>query len=64
MSGFSGLISQRDRARLREITRRVHLKHYPKEHLDDLECDRFIDAMSEKVIEANLRAGVDTGLVR
>lgn len=62
--GLASLLSDKDRARLRVITKRVHLKHYPLEHLTDYEADKLIDSFSEKIIEANLRAGVDSGMVQ
>lgn len=61
---FSSLLSVKDRGRLREIVKRTHLKHYPVEHLTDYEADKFIDSLSERVIEAKLRGGVDGGMVR
>ena len=61
--GLSSLLKHEDRQRLRTITRRIHLRHYPQEFLTDLECDKLIDSFSEEVIEANLRAGRQTGLV-
>jgi hypothetical protein len=61
--GISSLLSTKDRNRLREITRRVHLRHYPKEMLTDYECDKLIDSFSEQVIEANLRAGLTVGMI-
>lgn len=61
--GIASLISDKDRQRLRVIVKRVHLRHYPQEHITDYEADKLIDSFSEKVIEANLRAGVNSGMV-
>ena len=61
---FSSLLGDRDRLRLREIVKRVHLRHYPVEHLTDYEADKLIDSFSERVVEGHLKAGVDSGLVR
>jgi hypothetical protein len=56
MAGMVGLIKHADLLKLRQIVRRVHLRHLPKDHLTDHECDRLIDSFSEEVVEANLRA--------
>lgn len=61
--GISTLLKHEDRQRLRAIVRRVHLRWLPNEFLTDYECDKLIDSFSEEVIEANLRAGRETGLV-
>lgn len=61
--GISNLLKHEDRQRLRAICRRVHLRFMPSEFLTDYECDKLIDSFSEEVIEANLRAGRQVGLV-
>lgn len=61
--GVTDLLSLADRRRLREVTRRVHLRFYPQEFLTDRECDRFIESLTPELIAANLKAGRDTGLV-
>lgn len=60
---FASLLSVKDRNRLREIVKRTHLRYNPVEHLTDYEADKFIDSLSERVIAAKLRAGVDGGMV-
>ena len=54
---FSGLISFRDRERLRRIVRAEHLRHYPRERLTDLECDKFIDSWSENYVGEQIARG-------
>lgn len=49
----------RNLGRLRQIVKRVHLKHYPGEHITDREADRVIDAMAPDVAEKLVRAFVD-----
>ena len=60
---FASMLKHEDRERLRAIVRRVHLAHYPADLLTNYECDKLIDSFSERVIEANLRAGRNVGLV-
>lgn len=54
---YSGLLSVRDRDRLRAIVRNEHLRHYPKELLTDAECDKFIDSFAESYLEKQLSRG-------
>lgn len=58
------MLKWEDRQRLRAIVRRVHLRWMPESLLTDYECDKLIDSFSESVIEANLKAGRDVGLVQ
>lgn len=60
---FASLLSETDRSRLRKIVANVHLNFYPTEKLTNYELDKFIDAMSETVIESQLKAFRDRGLV-
>ena len=59
---FASMLKEGDRRRLREIVKRVHLRHYPADRLTDYEADKLIDSFSERVIEANLRAGRKLGV--
>lgn len=61
-SGLSRLLKPADRRRLRQIVKRVHFAHYPKDFLTDYEADKLIDSFSEKVIEKNLRIGSKLGV--
>lgn len=54
---YSGLLSARDRERLRSIVRNEHLRYYPRELLTDAECDKFIDSFAESYLEQQLRRG-------
>lgn len=49
----------RNLQRLRTIVKRVHLKHYPSEHITDREADRVIDAMAPETAERIIRAVID-----
>ena len=60
--GFASMLSVKDRRRLREITKAVHLKYYPTEMITDYEADKLIDSFSEAVIERTLRAGMALGV--
>jgi hypothetical protein len=44
--GFSESLDWKDRQRLRAITRKVHMQHYPSEMISDYEADRIIDVMA------------------
>lgn len=60
----ASLLKHEDRQRLRAIVRRVHLRFLPDDFLSNYECDKLIDTFSEEVIEANLRAGRQVGMVQ
>jgi len=58
---FLQSISIKDRKRLRAIVKKVHLKNYPTEHINDYEADKLIESFAPDVIERMIRAGVDSG---
>lgn len=58
---FSGLVSDRDRRRLRQIVRNEHLRHYPDELLTDAECDKFIDGFAESYLHKQIARGAVYG---
>jgi|TARA_R110002072_G_scaffold102601_7_gene225518 hypothetical protein len=61
---FLQSISLTDRRRLRIIVKKVHLKNYPTEHINDYEADKLIESFAPNVVEQFLKAGVDSGKVK
>lgn len=60
---FTSELSVQDRNRLRQIVRKVHLKHYPAHMLNNYECDRLIDAWGPEVAGDMVRRALDKGLI-
>jgi hypothetical protein len=58
MSFVTGL-SNEDLRRLREIVKRVHLKHYPKQMINDYEADRLIDAIGPETAGKIIRESMN-----
>jgi len=58
---FLQSISITDRRRLRKIVKKVHLKNYPTEHINDYEADKLIESFAPDVVEKFIKAGVDSG---
>jgi len=58
---FLQTISLQDRRRLRQIVKKVHLKNYPTEHINDYEADKLIESFAPEVVEKFIKAGVDSG---
>jgi hypothetical protein len=48
-----------DLQRLREVVRRVHLRHYPIEQCTERECDRIIESLLPSTAERLLKKLVD-----
>ena len=61
--GFSSQLSIQDRNRLRSIVRSVHLRHYPKHMLTNLEVDKLIDAWGPEIAGKLVKQAIDGGLV-
>lgn len=57
-------LNMTDLQRLREIVKRVHLKHYPKHMITDYEADKLIDAIGPETAGAIVKASVDMGFVK
>jgi len=58
MSFIHGL-SPEDLRRLREVTKAVHLRHYPQHMITDYEADRIIDALGPEVAGKMVKVAVD-----
>lgn len=59
---FISTISSQDLDLLRGIVRKVHLRHVPKQHATEKECDKLIESLGPEIVERMIRFGVDKGL--
>jgi hypothetical protein len=59
---FISTITSQDLTLLRGIVRKVHLRHVPKQHATDKECDKLIESLGPEIVEKMIRFGVDKGL--
>jgi hypothetical protein len=59
---FISTITTQDLTLLRGIVRKVHLRHVPKQHATDKECDKLIESLGPEIVERMIRFGVDKGL--
>lgn len=55
-------LSQNERDTLRTVVRTVHMKHYPKDFINQYETDKLIDSLGPEVAESMIRLGIDRGL--
>lgn len=56
-------LTPNDLQRLREIVKRIHLKHYPKAMVNDYEADKLIEAFGPEVAAMLVKAAVDAKAV-
>jgi hypothetical protein len=61
---FLQSISLTDRRRLREVVKKVHLKNYPTEHINDYEADKLIESFAPDLVERFIKSAVDSGNVK
>jgi hypothetical protein len=59
---FMNSLSQNERDTLRTVVRTVHMKHYPKDFINQYETDKLIDSLGPEVAESMIRLGIDRGL--
>jgi hypothetical protein len=59
---FINTLSQRERDTLRRVVKVVHMKHHPKDFVNDYEADKIIEAIGPEVAERMIRFGVNKGL--
>jgi hypothetical protein len=59
---FINTLSQPERDTLRRVVKVVHMKHHPKDFVNDYEADKIIEAIGPEVAERMIRFGVDKGL--
>lgn len=56
---FLTTLSFGDLQRLREVVRKVYMSNYESRHVTDVECDKMIDALGQKVLEKEVKRLVD-----
>ena len=61
---FLQSISLTDRRRLREVVKKVHLKNYTTEHINDYEADKLIESFAPDLVERFIKSAVDSGNVK
>lgn len=54
---FLNTLTKRERQALRAVVKRVHLKHNPKEFVNDYEADKLIEAIGPESASAMIQAG-------
>jgi len=59
---FINTLSQRERDTLRRVVKVVHMKHHPKDFVNDYEADKIIEAIGPEVAARMIRVGVDSGI--
>ena len=52
-------ISLRDRRRLRQIVKKVHMKHFPIEEITDREADKLIESLGPATQEKLIKEYID-----
>tara|TARA_B100000519_G_C14048923_1_gene346413 strand:+ start:41 stop:235 length:195 start_codon:yes stop_codon:yes gene_type:complete len=57
---FLHTLKVEERRILREVVKRVHLKHHPKEFCTDREADKVIASIGPEVVEKFIRVGKNT----
>jgi hypothetical protein len=56
---FLHTIKAEERRILRSIVKRVHMKHHPKDFVNDYEADKIISAIAPDVVERLMKVGKD-----
>lgn len=59
---FINTLSQPERDTLRRVVKVVHMRHHPKDFVNDYEADKIIEAIGPEIAERMIRFGVDKGL--
>ena len=55
-------LSQRERDTLRRVVKVVHMKHHPKDFVNDYEADKIIEAIGPEVAARMIKVGMDRGI--
>jgi hypothetical protein len=58
---FLQTISIEDRGRLRKIVKKVHLKNYPTQFINDKEADKLVEAFGEETVYNLIKKHRDLG---
>ena len=56
---FLHAINEEERRILRTIVKRVHMKHHPKDFVNDYEADKIISAIAPDVVDRLMKVGKD-----
>ena len=59
---FINTLSQRERDTLRRVVKVVHMKHHPKDFVNDYEADKIIETIGPEVAARMIKVGVDSGI--
>jgi len=59
MSYFTHSLKKEERDILRQVVKKVHLIHHPKEFCTDTEADKVINTIGPEVVERMIKFGVD-----
>ena len=57
---FLHILKPEERRILRQVVKRVHLKHHPKEFCTDREADKVIATVGPETVDKLLRIGKNT----
>ncbi len=57
---FLHILKPEERRILRQVVKRVHLKHHPKEFCTDREADKVIAVIGPETVDKLLRVGKNT----
>lgn len=60
---FINTLSQPERDVLRKVVKTVHMKHHPKDFVNDYEADKIIETIGPEVAARMIKVGVDSGIV-
>jgi len=53
--GYSTKLKWEDRQKLRAVVKKIHMRHYPEDHMTDFEADRIIDVIAPGTAEYLVR---------
>ena len=59
---FINTLSQRERDTLRRVVKVVHMKHHPKDFVNDYEADKIIESIGPEVAGRMIKVGIDKGI--
>lgn len=60
---FLNTLSQPERDTLRRVVKVVHMKHFPKDFVNNYEADKIIEGIGPEVAEKMIRAGMKHGII-
>lgn len=59
---FLNTLSQPERDTLRRVVKVVHMKHHPKDFVNDYEADKIIEAIGPEIAARMIKVGMDRGI--